>query len=210
MALISTIINFLVSLVGSMGYFGIFILMAIESSIIPIPSEIILPPAGVLISGGNLSFLLVFVISLLGTFLGSIFSYYLAYFVGRKTFEKLTLKYGKFLFLTQEHLIKTENFFKNHGSTTVFFGRLLPGVRHLISLPAGFSKMNMGKFCLFTGLGAGLWSLVLIGLGYYYGNNQATIISVLDKIGWILVLLIVLILIIWIIVKRMRRAPSYK
>jgi membrane protein DedA with SNARE-associated domain len=181
---VNQLIEFLISSIGSLGYLGIFILMAIESSIIPLPSELVLIPAGVLVLRGEMSLYLLMAAAVLGSLTGALLSYYFAFYFGRRAVDKLIQKYGKFFFINEERMNRTERFFENYGSITVFTGRLIFGVRHLISLPAGLAKMNIPKFILYTSLGAGFWSLILIFSGYYFGENQATILTNLDKIGW--------------------------
>jgi membrane protein DedA with SNARE-associated domain len=170
--LIRTITENVLLIIKDMGYFGIFIGMTIESSFFPLPSEVILIPAGVLIAKGEMSFLLVFLASILGSLLGAWVNYFLALFLGRTTVDFLINKYGKFLFLHKKDLKKTDKYFNEHGEITTFIGRLVPLVRHLISLPAGFAKMNFLRFSLFTALGAGLWTVVLISVGYFYGSSS--------------------------------------
>ena len=162
----------MINAVGVVNYLGIFILMALESSIVPIPSELVLIPAGYLVFQGKMSIILLFSVALVGSLAGSIVSYYLAYFAGRKTVERLIGKYGKAFLLNRESLEKTDSYFEKHGQITVFTARFIPGVRHLISLPAGFSNMNKSMFLIYTGLGAGIWNAVLISMGYYFGRNQ--------------------------------------
>lgn len=173
MSLIGQLISSLLIIVDKLGYLGIFLGMAIESSIIPIPSEAMLIPAGALIAQGKMNFLMVFTFGLLGSLIGSMFTFFVGLFLGRKTIEHFSSKYGKIFFIGKNELDRTEEYYKRHGEVTTFVGRLLPGVRHLISLPAGFSKMNVFRFCLFTGLGAGFWSLVLIWIGWLAEKNKA-------------------------------------
>jgi len=167
------LINWLVESIGAMGYPGIFILMAMESSVIPVPSELVMPPAGYLVQAGKMEMLPVI---LCGT-LGSLFGAYLNYFASRYLGRPLLLKYGKYVWITEEKFAKVETFFLRHGEISTFIGRLLPVVRHLISLPAGLAGMNHLKFSLYTLLGAGIWVTVLTWLGYFIGSNQDLIMK---------------------------------
>jgi membrane protein DedA with SNARE-associated domain len=172
---VSLIIASLLKIIEKLGYIGIFIGMAIESSFFPLPSELILIPAGALISQGKMSFAITFFSALLGSIFGALINYAIALSLGRKTIESLTLKYGKAFLISKNELDKTDRYFNIHGEITTFVGRLLPGIRHLISLPAGFARMNIKRFALFTALGAGFWSLVLIYTGWLADRHQAFI-----------------------------------
>ncbi|MBU2615945.1 MAG: DedA family protein [Nanoarchaeota archaeon] len=167
----SSIIDAILSMVNSLGYLGIFIGMIVESSFFPFPSEIILIPAGALISQGKLNFLLVFLSAVFGSLIGACINYFLAFFIGRNAIELVLDKYGKFLFLTNKTLKKTDNYFENYGEITTFLGRLIFGVRQLISLPAGFAKMNFWRFAFYTSLGAAVWTIILLSIGYIFGTS---------------------------------------
>ena len=161
------IIDFIVSSVSSWGYAGIFVMMFLESSFFPFPSEVAMIPAGYLAHKGEMSLALAFISGTLGSLLGAIFNYYLCYFFGRE----IVLKYGKFVGITHEKMDKFEAFFNKHGEISTFNSRLIPGIRQYISLPAGLAKMNIFRFCLFTTLGAGIWCAVLLGVGYFLATN---------------------------------------
>ena len=165
------IVNFLVETIGSLGYFGIFILMFLESTVFPVPSEVVMIPAGYLAFKGEMNIYIVILLGILGSLGGALFNYYFALKFGRA----FLMKYGKYFFVSHETIEKTEKFFKNHGHISTFSGRLIPGLRHYISLPAGLAKMNLFIFCLYTSLGAALWVTILTILGYYLGDNQELI-----------------------------------
>ena len=161
------IIDFIVSSVSSWGYAGIFVMMFLESSFFPFPSEVAMIPAGYLAHKGEMNLALAFISGTFGSLLGAIFNYYLCYFFGRE----IVLKYGKFVGITHEKMDKFEAFFNKHGEISTFNSRLIPGIRQYISLPAGLAKMNIFRFCLFTTLGAGIWCAVLLEVGYFLGSN---------------------------------------
>lgn len=164
-------INWILEVVSAWGYAGIFILMALESTVLPVPSELVLIPAGYLAFKGEMSFGLILLSSTLGSLAGASLNYAFALWVGRPFLER----YGKYFFVRQELLHKTDKFFRVHGAISTFTGRLIPGIRHLISLPAGLTRMPFMTFSFYTILGAGLWSLVLTLMGYFIGGNEALI-----------------------------------
>jgi len=164
-------INWLIATIGSMGYIGIFLLMAMESSVIPIPSEIIMPPAGYLVHQGRMDMSLVILSGTLGSLAGAYVNYFAARFLGRP----LLLKYGHYVLISDEHFDRVERFFLSHGEISTFIGRLLPVIRHLISLPAGLAGMSHIKFSIYTLAGAFIWVSVLSWIGYFLGHNEALI-----------------------------------
>lgn len=171
--MLESIIKFFLEAVDGMGYTGIVILMALESSIIPFPSEIIVPPAGYLAAQGKMNIYLVILSGTIGTLIGALVNYYIAAYMGRG----LLKKYSKFFFLDDEKLDKVDVFFAKHGEITTFTGRLIPIIRQYIPFPAGLARMNLPKFCFFTSLGAGIWIMVLALVGYFVGNNPELIQS---------------------------------
>ena len=165
------VINWLINTIGAMGYPGIFLLMAMESSVIPIPSELVMPPAGYLAHQGQMSMAAAILCGTVGSLVGAYANYFAAHYLGRP----LILKYGKYVWITEEKFAKVESFFLRHGEISTFIGRLLPVIRHLISLPAGLAGMHHWKFSLYTLLGAGIWCTVLTLIGYIIGKEQALI-----------------------------------
>lgn len=153
--------------IGATGYISIFILMAMESSALPIPGEVIMPFAGFLIVQGRFTWTAVILVSTAGSITGSYISYLIGQYGGEPFFER----YGKYLLIKKSHLDLTHRFFDHYGSVTIFFSRFIPVVRHLISIPAGMSRMKIPKFLLFTILGAGLWNTFLTYMGFILKEN---------------------------------------
>jgi len=168
----------LVDLIFDWGYIGIFLLMAVESSFLPFPSEIVLIPAGYLASEGEMSVAMIMSSALAGSMLGAFINYYLALTLGRKILQN----YGKYFFISEATLDKMDNFFAKHGAISTFIGRLIPGIRQLISVPAGLSRMNLAVFSIYTALGASIWAFILTMLGYFIGENQELIDMYLKQI----------------------------
>ena len=196
------LVNILLNIVEELGYAGIFVGMAIESSFFPFPSEIILIPAGALVASGEMNFFLVFISALFGSLAGATFNFFLALYLGRTAVDFMVSKYGRLFLISKRQLKKSDDYFKKHGEVTTFVGRLIPGVRQLISIPAGFSKMNFGKFILFTGLGAGIWSLFLIYVGYFFGENYMIINENIGLISLMILFLSLIIIVIYILWKK--------
>ena len=141
--------------------------MTIESSFIPFPSEGVVPPAGFLVASGKLDFTLVVIFSTLGSLFGAFINYGLAYFLGRPVvYRFVNCKVGHMCMLSQTGMERAETYFKKNGAISTFVGRLLPGIRQLISIPAGIAKMRLDKFVLYTLLGAGIWNAILTAIGY--------------------------------------------
>ena len=201
----SSIASFFVNLIDSGSYIGIFLLMSVESSLIPFPSEIVMIPAGYLAYQGKMSLAFAFSAGLLGSIVGALFNYYIAFYLGRNIVDKLVSKYGKIFFLDSNSIRKSESFFSKYGDITTFIGRLIPVVRQLISLPAGFAKMKMSKFLVYTSLGAGIWVAVLLFVGFFFGANQEMINQNLATISRVILILAVLIIGIYIFVRYRKR-----
>jgi membrane protein DedA with SNARE-associated domain len=166
-------LNWLVEAIGTMGYSGILFLMFIESTFIPLPSELVIPPAGYLIYQKQMNWFGVIASGTAGSLLGALFNYGIAIFLGRP----FILKYGKYFGVSERHFRKGEDFFLQHGNISTFVGRLILGVRHYISFPAGLCRMNLMKFCFYTAFGAGIWVCILAYIGYFVGDNRERIME---------------------------------
>jgi membrane protein DedA with SNARE-associated domain len=171
--MLHTLVNWLLETIGTMGYPGIFLLMAMESSVIPVPSELVMPPAGYLIHRGSMDWLPVILAGTFGSLAGAYANYFAAHYLGRP----LILKYGRYVLIPPDKFERVESFFLRHGEISTFIGRLLPVVRHLISIPAGVAGMNHLKFSAYTVLGAGIWCSILTWIGYAIGQNQALVVA---------------------------------
>ena len=199
--MIHDIAQFLVNQIGDMGYVGIFLLMFLESTFFPFPSEIIMIPAGYLAYQGEMNLYMVILVGILGSVAGALLNYYLAMHLGRK----IILKYGKYFFIKEETLDKLDTFFAKHGEISTFTGRLIPGIRQLISLPAGLARMNMAKFSFYTAIGAGIWVVVLVAVGYVVGSNQELISEYMKSATLIALVSVVLIILFYVVRNRRRR-----
>jgi membrane protein DedA with SNARE-associated domain len=197
------LVEFITSFIAQLGYMGIFFLMILESALIPIPSEIIMPFSGFLSSTGRLDPLLVTLSGSLGNLVGSVLTYYLGIKAGRK----FILKYGKYILFKKEHLETTENLFKRYGDRISFAGRLLPGIRTYVSLPAGIGKTNFTKFVTYTFAGSLIWNSMLTYVGMSLGSNWKNI----DKYSAYLdvaALLAVAVFVIWFVYNTKRKSKA--
>ena len=169
--------------IGQWGYPGIIVLMALESSFFPFPSEVVIPPAAYLAAGGKMDIGLVILSGTLGSLVGAVFNYWIAIKFGRRFFEN----YGRYLLVSSSSLEKADRFFERHGHISTFIGRLLPGIRQYISLPAGLARMKLVVFSAATVAGAGIWVLVLAAMGFWFGRNEQQIMHNLHLITLALV-----------------------
>lgn len=165
--MIEFIVNQIAAVVSAIGYFGVFVLMALESTVFPIPSEGVMPFAGFLVAEGIFTFPGALIAATLGCLVGSLTSYFIGYYGG----THFVRRFGRYFLVNEEHLIKAEQWFEKRGNTTIFLARFVPGIRHVISIPAGVGKMNLLSFAFFTLLGAGIWNAMLIALGFVLEKN---------------------------------------
>lgn len=176
--MLSGIISWIVATIGKLGYTGIVALMFLESSFFPFPSEVVVPPAGYLASQGQMNLGLVIMAGIVGSILGAVFNYWISLSFGRPFFKR----FGKYFFVSEKALDRADVFFAKHGHISTFIGRLLPGIRQLISLPAGLARMNIPLFLFFTTLGSGIWVVILAVIGYWVGNNQELVTRYLHQV----------------------------
>ena len=166
--MLNSVIDWIVQTVNDWGYLGIFFAMFLESSFFPFPSEVIMIPAGYLAFKGEMNLYAAVSMGVLGSVAGALFNYWLACRYGRPFLRR----YGRYFFLDEGTLERLERFFTRHGEISTFNGRLIPGIRQYISLPAGLASMHPGRFVLYTALGAGIWVTVLALLGYFLGAHE--------------------------------------
>ena len=188
---------------ANMNYTNITLLMTIESSFIPFPSEIVIPPAAYVASKpeSHLNIFLVVLFGTLGAIIGALINYYLALWLGRPIVYKFAdSKLGHLCLLSSDKIKKAEDYFNDHGKVSTFIGRLVPGIRQLISIPAGLAKMNLGSFILYTTLGAGIWNCILAFIGYL-AHGQADLINKYSHELSVIVLALVGLAAIWLIAK---------
>lgn len=192
--IVSDLYNYVLHITEQLGYFGIIIGMIIESSLIPLPSEIVIIPAGILVSQGKMNFIVVALCGAIGSYIGSALNYIAAYYCGRP----MIIKYGKYFFIPQKKLERVESFFSKYGSISIFIARLLPVVRHFISIPAGFAKMNFYRFSFYTLLGSFIWMIILTFIGYKIGQNIAMLHKIMPVIKLCTVIMCVIVVIYFI------------
>lgn len=173
----------------NMNYGTVTLLMVIESSFIPFPSEVVVPPAAykALEEGSNMNIVLVIVFATLGAIIGALINYFLSLWLGRPIIYKFVeTRFGKMCLLDKQKVEKAEKYFDKHGKSSTFIGRLVPGIRQLISIPAGLAKMNIATFVCFTALGAGIWNIILALLGYLGHGNKELIDQYSHELSYIL------------------------
>jgi len=154
-----------------LGYPGIVALMAMESSILPVPSELVMPPAGYWAAKGQMNFGVALLCGVLGSVIGALANYYGAQLIGRPLIQR----YGKYVLLSEKNLARSERFFAEHGEISTLIGRLFPVIRHVISIPAGLHRMPLPKFILYTAAGAAVWCAILTWIGYFLGQHEAAL-----------------------------------
>jgi membrane protein DedA with SNARE-associated domain len=204
MGLTEFLVEHFTSWIYSGGYFGVAILMTLESMVAPVPSEAVMPFAGFLIYEHKFTFLGVIFFSTVGSIVGSLISYYAGAWGGRPFVKR----YGRYLLLDLHHLDLTERFFARYGDKTIFISRFIPVVRHLISIPAGVGRMKLGKFCIYTIIGAAIWNSFLAILGYYLRNNWTVVRKYSEVVDIVVVglMLIAIIFLVYQYLKRSKRA----
>lgn len=195
--------EWLVHVVHKLGYVGIFIMTFLESTFMPIPSEVTMIPAGYLVHQGHMNMAVVLMCAIAGTILGALANYFIALYFGRRFLQS----YGKYLFFSAEKMEKLDRFFAKHGEISTFAGRLLPGLRHFISFPAGLARMNLRRFCLFTGLGGAIWMSVLLSIGYVIGDNKELLHRYMPTITAMCVVAVVFMVMVYIWFNRRANKP---
>lgn len=166
--MLERLIDWLLHTLLDLGYPGIVALMAMESSVLPVPSELVMPPAGYWIAKGEMNVWIVLACGVLGSIVGALANYWVAHLLGRA----FVRRFGRFVLLSERSLERSERFFAAHGSISTLVGRLVPVIRHLISIPAGIARMPLPQFVTFTGLGALVWCAVLTWIGYFLGRHD--------------------------------------
>ncbi|EAI7262794.1 DedA family protein [Campylobacter lari] len=201
--MLGDIIDFLLTLAKDWGYWGIIFLMFVESSFFPFPSEVVMIPAGYLAHQNELNFWLCLFCGTFGALLGALLNYYLCYFLGREVLLKICKYFG----VNEAKFAQFEAFFNKHGEISTFSGRLIPGLRQYISLPAGLARMNLKKFIFYTSLGAGIWCLILLILGYILGKNEDLIKEYLHFVIIACIVFAAMIVAIYIYIQKKKKTP---
>lgn len=182
------LLDFVLQVISLLGYFGVFLLMLAESTVLPVPSELVLPFAGYLVSSGNFGLVEVLIAALFGSIVGSIISYYIGKTIGREAI----IRFGKKVFLEERHLDLAHEWFEKYGEKMIFVCRFIPAVRHVISIPAGVAVMSLKKFLFYTALGAFLWNSFLVFCGMLLQKNWNEIIKYTQLLDIIIVFAVIL------------------
>ena len=183
----------------SLGYAGIVMLMVLENVFPPIPSEVIMPLAGFMVSQGKFSLIGIIAAGTAGSVLGALPFYYIGRWINEERLKALADRYGRWLTVSGNDIERSKAWFDKHGRTAIILGRLVPAVRSLISIPAGIVRMNLAIFLTYTTVGTALWTALLAFLGYYLGSNFGRVGEYVDKISWLVIAAIVLIYIVRVI-----------
>ena len=199
--------EWIISIMERLGYLGIALLMFLDNVFPPIPSEIIMPSAGYSASQGKLLLIGVIIAGSLGSLLAAAVLYWVGYKCSHHTIFKLVDRYGKYLFIKPHDVEKSLAWFEKYGHRIVFFGRMVPAVRSLISIPAGMSRMRFWKFMLYSGLGTIIWTTFLACVGFYLGENQALMQQIFSQVGYLIVAIVVAV-IAWLLFRRHRRKSN--
>lgn len=187
-----------------LGYFGIALLMFLDNVFPPIPSEIIMPSAGYAASQGQLQLLGVIIAGSIGSLLAAAVLYWIGYKFNHDSIFRCVDKYGKYLFIKSEDVKKSLHWFEQYGHRIVFFGRMIPAVRSLISIPAGMSRMPFWKFMLYSGLGTVIWTTFPACVGFYFGENQALMHQIFSQVGYVIIAIVITV-ILWALYRRQQR-----
>jgi len=200
--ILNNLIEFIISTISGSGYIGIFLLMIAESALIPIPSEVIMPFSGYLVSSGKLNVAYVIIAGSIGNLVGSLVAYHIGLRLGRE----FILKYGKYVLLRKSHLEITESYFKKYGDRSTFISRMLPAVRTYISLPAGIAKMNLKKFAAYTLIGSIIWNSALTYIGIQLGQEWKNILHYSDYFDGIVIVGVIVVIVIFL--KKRKNKPA--
>lgn len=191
--MMQTIFSFILGITANLGYWGVGILMIIESSFLPFPSELVVPPAAYLASMGEMNIFIIIIIGVLGSIVGALINYYLAASLGRFLVYKLAgHPLAKYLMISPEKIDKAEKYFLKNSNSATLIGRLIPVIRQLVSIPAGLSRMPLLPFISLTALGSFIWVSILASLGYFLGSNQALLHSYYKELSWALIALLLI------------------
>ena len=185
---LSGIASWVTDVVESLGYLGLLLMIALENVFPPIPSEIVLPLAGFLTGQGRMNFVGAVLAATLGSIIGALILYYAGYAFGEHRVRAIVRRYGKWAMIGEEDIDKADDWFDHHDREAVFIGRLFPVVRSLISIPAGFRHMAMGRFLLYTTAGSAIWNTTLIGIGWILGDNWEAVEEYVGYLQYLVIL----------------------